>query len=219
MTTILRIDASPRRERSLTRRLADDFMAAWQARHPGDRVITRDVGLAPPPAITEAWIGAAFTPADQRTPAQHGLLALSDAMVDELAAADLIVMAVPMHNYGMPTALKGWVDHVIRIDRTFTFDLARGDWPLEPVLGGKTLVLLTACGEFGFEPGGMRADWNHLDTHIRTVSHYLGVAETHHLAIEYQEFRDARFEASVAAAHAAIDPLVERLSARRAAAA
>jgi FMN-dependent NADH-azoreductase len=218
MTTILRIDASPRLERSLTRRLADDFMAAWRARHPSDRVITRDVGLSPPPAITEAWIGAAFTPADQRSAAQEALLALSDELVDELTAADVIVMAVPMHNYGMPTALKAWVDHVVRIDRTFTFDLARGDWPLEPVLGGKVLVLLTASGEFGFGPGGIRADWNHLDTHVRTVSHYLGVAETHHLAIEYQEFRDARFTASVEAAHGAIGPLVARLSSQRAAA-
>lgn len=218
MTTILRIDASPRRERSLTRRLADDFMAAWQARHPGDRVIIRDVGMSPPPAITEAWIGAAFAPADQRSTAQEALLALSDELVGELTAADVIVMAAPMHNYGMPTALKAWVDHVVRIDRTFTFDLARGDWPLKPVLGGKTLVLLTASGEFGFEPGGMRADWNHLDTHIRTVSHYLGIAETHHVAIEYQEFRDARFTASVEAAHGAIGPLVARLSAQRAAA-
>ncbi|MEO0763462.1 MAG: NAD(P)H-dependent oxidoreductase [Pseudomonadota bacterium] len=212
MSTILRIDASPRRARSLTRHLADDFIAAWRSRRPDDRVIDRDVGLSPPPSLTEDWIAAAFTPAGERTEEQRALLALSDALVDELSAADLIVMAVPMHNYGMPSALKAWIDHVIRIDRTFTFDLARGDWPLEPVLGGKTLVLLTASGEFGFAPGGLRADWNHLDTHIRTVSHYLGVAETHHLAIEYQEFRDARFEASVAAAHAAIAPLVERLS-------
>lgn len=212
MTTILRIDASPRRERSLSRRLADRFVDTWLSVRPDDRVIARDVGLAPPPAVSEAWIAAAFTPEAERDAAQHALLALSDTLINELAGAEVIVMAVPMHNYGMPAALKAWIDQIVRIDRTFTFDLDRGDWPLEPIMGGKTLVLLTASGEFGFAPGGIREGWNHLDPHIRTVAHYLGVGETHHLAIEYQEFRDKRHEASVEAAHAAIPGLVERLT-------
>lgn len=212
MTTILRIDASPRRERSLSRRLANCFVDTWLSARPRDRVITRDVGITPPPALSEAWIAAAFTPKAERDAAQRALLALSDTLIDELAAAEVIVMAVPMHNYGMPAALKAWIDQVVRVDRTFTFDLDRGDWPLEPVMSGKTLVLLTASGEFGFAPGGVREVWNHLDPHIRTVAHYLGVGETHHLAIEYQEFGDARHEASVEAAHAAVPGLVERLT-------
>ena len=212
MKTILRIDASPRRARSLSRRLADRFVDTWLSARPGDRVIARDVGLEPPPALSEAWITAAFTPEAERDAAQRALLTLSDTLIDELAAADVILMAVPMHNYGMPAALKAWIDQVVRIDRTFTFDLDRGDWPLEPVMGDKTLVLLTASGEFGFAPGGIREGWNHLDPHIRTVAHYLGVGETHHLAIEYQEFRDTRHEASVEAAHAAVPGVVERLT-------
>ncbi|MFN3260144.1 MAG: FMN-dependent NADH-azoreductase [Pikeienuella sp.] len=214
MTTILRIDASPRRERSLTRRLADRFIETWLTARPGDRVIARDVGLEPPPAVSEAWIAAAFTPEAERDGAQRALLALSDTLIDELAAADVILMAAPMHNYGMPAALKAWIDQIVRIDRTFTFDLDRGDWPLEPVMGDKTLVLLTASGEFGFAPGGVREGWNHLDPHIRTVAHYLGVSDTHHLAIEYQEFRDDRHEASVKAAHDAVPGLVDRLTRR-----
>ena len=212
MTTILRIDASPRRARSLSRRLADRFVDTWLSARPGDRVIARDVGLEPPPAVSEAWIAAAFTPEVERDATQRALLTLSDMLIDELAAADVILMAVPMHNYGMPTALKAWIDQVVRINRTFTFDLDRGDWPLEPVMGGKTLVLLTASGEFGFAPGGIREGWNHLDPHIRTVAHYLGVVETHHLAIEYQEFGDFRHEASFQAAHAAVPDLVARLT-------
>lgn len=214
MTTILRIDASPRRARSLSRRLADRFVDTWFSARPGDRVITRDVGLEPPPAVSEAWIAAAFTPEVERDATQRALLTLSDMLIDELAAADVILMAVPMHNYGMPAALKAWIDQVVRINRTFTFDLDRGDWPLEPVMGGKTLVLLTASGEFGFAPGGIREGWNHLDPHLRTVAHYLGVGETHHLAIEYQEFSDTRHEASVQAAHAAVPDLVARLTSR-----
>ena len=212
MTTILRIDASPRRARSLSRRLADRFVDTWLSARPGDRVIARDVGLAPPPVVSEPWIAAAFTPEAERDATQRALLELSDRLIDELAAADMILMAVPMHNYGMPAALKAWIDQVVRIDRTFPFDLDRGDWPLKPIMRGKKLVLLTASGEFGFAPGGVREEWNHLDPHIRTVAHYLGVSETHHLAIEYQEFHDIRHEASVEAAHAAIPGLVGRLT-------
>ena len=118
-----------------------------------------------------------------------------------------------MYNYGMPAHLKAWVDQVIRVGRTFSFDLARGDWPLEPILSGKTMVLLTSCGEFGFGLGGIREGMNHLDTHLRTASRYLGVGEIHHLAIEYQEFGDERHARSVARAHAARPALVEQLAA------
>lgn len=212
MTTLLHIDASARISESLSRGLSQDFIDIWKQRRPGDVIIRRDIGLTPPPATTEAWINAVFTDPAERTPQQRETVALSDELIDELDRADIIVLGTPMYNYGMPTALKGWVDQVVRIDRTFTFDLARGDFPLEPIMSGKVLVLLTASGEFGFAPGGIREDMNHLDPHIRTVQHYLGVSERHHIAIEYQEFGGNRHEKSVADAHAALPALVDRLT-------
>lgn len=140
----------------------------------------------------ETWIAAAFKPDHERTPAEAEALRQSDVLIDELSRADTLVLATPMYNYGMPAALKAWVDQVVRINKTFTFDLDRGDHPLEPVMTGKTLVLLTAHGEFEFQAGGLRERMNHLDPHIRTVAGYLGVATMHHVAIEYQEFGDAR---------------------------
>ncbi|WP_421877930.1 FMN-dependent NADH-azoreductase [Pacificispira sp.] len=212
MTTLLHIDASPRAERSLTRTLSASFIDSWQRIHPDDQVIRRDIGLQPPPALTEAWIAAAFTAPEARTPAQHDILGLSDTLISELERADVVVIGTPMHNYGMPTALKAWVDHVIRIGRTFSFDLERGDFPLRPILSGKHLALLTSAGEFGFEPGGARESMNHLDTHIRAIQHYLGIAQTHHVAIEYQEFGDQRHKQSVDDALAAIDPTVRTIT-------
>ena len=213
--TILRVDASARRERSLSRALADRFVSEWRRRWPHDAWLHRDVGSAPPPAVSEAWIGAAFTPEDERSSEQGRLLALSDTLIAELSEADLLLIAAPMYNYGMPAALKAWVDQVIRVDQTFTFDLGRGDWPLEPILEGKSLVLLTSSGEFGFAPGGLRAGMDHLTPHLRTLSRYLGVSETYRIAIEYQEFRDERHRRSVAAAQADVVRLVEDLSERR----
>lgn len=212
MTTLLHIDASPRAERSLTRTLSAAFIDSWRTIHPDDQVIRREIGLNAPPALTEAWIAAAFTAPEARSQAQHDILSLSDTLITELERADVVVIGTPMHNYGMPTALKAWVDHVIRIGRTFSFDLERGDFPLRPILSGKHLALLTSAGEFGFEPGGVRESMNHLDTHIRAIQHYLGIAQTHHVAIEYQEFGDQRHKQSVDDALAAIDPTVRTIA-------
>jgi len=181
------------------------------ARRPSDTVIVRDVGRNPPPITTELWIGSVFTAEDERTDEQRAAVKASDELIAELNQTDIIVMGTPMYNYGMPAALKSWFDNVIRIGKTFTFDLARGDYPLEPIMTGKTLVILSSRGEFGFEPGGVREEMNHLENHIRTCARYLGVEKTHLIAIEYQEFGDERHEQSSKEAYAAVQPLVELL--------
>ncbi|SIN67402.1 FMN-dependent NADH-azoreductase [Parasphingorhabdus marina DSM 22363] len=209
MTQLLRIDASARTSRSLTRSLADKFTDNWMSRRPHAGIVQRDVGRNPPPIISEDWIAAAF--AKTRSTEQERLLALSDKLIAEVNEAQLIVLAAPMYNYGMPAALKAWFDQVVRIDKTFTFDLARGDTPLKPVFSGKILVLLTSWGEFGFGPGEHNEGRDNLTPHVRTASQYLGVEEFHHIGIEYQEFGDGRFEASRKRASAAVELLVERL--------
>jgi FMN-dependent NADH-azoreductase len=214
MTTILHLDASARTTRSLTRRLSRRFVDAWLAHRPHDRVIRRDLAADPPPHVTEAWIAACFTPPDERDAAMRAALAWSDAAIAEIEAAELIVMGTPMYNYGMPSALKAWFDQVIRIGRTFSFDPGRGDWPIQPILAGKQLVVLSARGEFGFAPGGVRARRNQLDPHIATCAPLIGVAESsiHTIAIEYQEFGDERHARSLAAAEAAARALAAELT-------
>ena len=220
--TLLHIDASAQiEERSHTRKLTNSFVDRWTSVRPQDRIIRRDVGRSPIPAIDQDWIAGAFTKPEDRTPAMIERLALSDELVDEVIASDVIVMGVPMYNYGVPAALKSWIDQIARIGRTFSFDLARGDVPIEPILSGKTLVVLSARGEFGFEPGGMRAHMNALDPALAACAHYFGVAQEdiHTITIEYQEFKDERYRRSVAVAEAAVPALVDRLAApaRRAA--
>ena len=141
-------------------------------------------------------------------------LSLSDELVAEVAAADILVMGAPMYNYGMPTALKGWIDHVARIGKTFSFDLSRGDTPIEPILSGKRLVVLSSRGEFGFAPGGVRAHLNALDPALAACAHYFGVAQgdIETIAIEYQEFKDDRHQASVEAAEAQTRELAVKLA-------
>lgn len=212
MATLLQVDASARVTRSLSRGLTTAFTQHWLELRPSDTLIKRDVGLNPPPAVNETWIAAAFTDPAQRTRNQENALETSDELLAELEPADVIVMGTPMYNYGMPSTLKAWIDQVIRIGRTFSFDLARGDRPIEPMLTGKILVILCSSGEWGFEPGGAHAAMNHLDPHILTVASLLGVSEHHIIRIEYQEFKDDRHQQSVKAAHDAIPTLVQQLT-------
>jgi FMN-dependent NADH-azoreductase len=212
--TILHLDASARAARSLSRRLSQRLVDAWLGHRPNDRVIRRDLAADPPPHVTEAWIAAAFTPAHQRDAAMRKTLAWSDKAIAELEAADLIVLGTPMYNYGMPSALKAWFDQVIRVGRTFSFDLARGDCPIAPTMAGKRLIVLSARGEFGFMPGGPRERSNQLDPHIATCAPFLGVAggAIHTIAVEYQEFGDERHARSLAEAEAKTCALAAELT-------
>lgn len=210
MTRILRIDASARGGRSLSRNLGDRFINEWTAHEPHVEVMIRDVGKTPPPIISEAWIAAVFSA--EMSSEQRELTKISNELIAEVTAADVILFTTPMYNYGMPAALKAWFDQVVRVNKTFTFDLARGDRPLEPVLSGKTVIALTSWGEFGFGPGEVNEGGDNLVPHLRFASRYLGMSEFHHVAIEYQEFGDQRHKASKAAASRAVGDLVARLA-------
>lgn len=204
MTTLLHIDASVRAafnpnpsHNSISKNIAKRFIEALQQQQVIDEYIYRDVGMNPPAFINQDWIGAVFCPEEKRTTAQKEILVLSDQLIAEVAAADLIVIASPMYNYGMPAQLKAWFDQIIRINKTFDFDLARGDFPLQPLLSGKRLVIITSSGEFGFEADGIRANQSHLVPHLRTLSKYLGVEHIDEIASEYQEFADTRHQKSL----------------------
>lgn len=219
MSTLLHIDSSVRAASnpnpdhdSISKNIARRFIETWQQNRPEDDYIYRDVGVNPPDFITQEWIGAAFTPEEKRTPAQRARLALSDTLIAEVAKADVILISSPMYNYGMPAHLKAWFDQIVRIDKTFDFDLSRGDFPLQPLLSGKTLIIVTSSGEFGFEKGGIREDSGHLAPHLRTLSKYLGVDTVYEIAAEYQEFGDERHRKSVANAKDRAESIALKLS-------
>jgi FMN-dependent NADH-azoreductase len=219
MKTILHIASSARRTdnaikqyNSISKTLSSYFIDQWKLKNNRDKIIYRDIGLNPPDYINQDWIAAAFTPEDNRSDHQKGLLTQSDTLINEVNLADIIIISSPMYNYGMPAALKSWFDQVVRINKTFTFDLARGDFPIEPIMSGKKLVLISSSGEFGFELGGIREHMNHLGPHIKTASNYLGVKEFYEVKAEYQEFSDERHKQSIKAAYRSINELVASIS-------
>lgn len=219
MITLLHIDASVRSAKndnpdhdSISKTIAKHFVDSFAQHQAIDEYIYRDIGVKPPPFITQDWIGAVFTPDDKKSAEQKQLLALSGSLIAEITAADIIVISSPMYNYGMPAQLKAWFDQVIRINKTFDFDLSRGDFPLQPLLGGKTLVVITSTGEFGFEQGGIREHMSHLVPHLRTLSKYLGVTSIYEIASEYQEFADARHQQSLSNAYSQAIALAQNIS-------
>lgn len=224
---ILRLDASARTgssdqnpHGSHTRRLTERFLGRWQAARPQDGLVVRDVGQSPPRPVTGEWIHAAFTKPEQREAWMREALAESDALVDELIGADLIVAGVPMYNFGMPAPMKAWIDNIVRVGRTFGFDRTREGEPYWPMLAGmgKRCVLLSARGDYGYDPGQRMAHVNHVEAGVRDVLAYLGVTDFASVAVEYDEFRDARFDGSMLAAEQAVDALADRFSTETAAA-
>jgi FMN-dependent NADH-azoreductase len=218
MTVLLRVDASARFDRSITREIADRFIDGWRRSEPNVQILPRDVGRHPPSIVSEASIRAGFTPPEQRTPDMEDALAESATLIEELRRADVLVIGAPLYNYGLPASLKAWIDQVVRPGETFSFDPQRGDFPIESTLSGKSLVVLSSRGEFGFEPGGIRDGWNHLNPHLRTIAtRLLGVAaeDIYEIASEYQEFDDERHRRSRERALHDAAELGSRLAAER----
>lgn len=223
MTRLLHLDSSARpgrsdtdRHGSHTRRLSARFVQRWLEREPDAHVVYRDIGAEAPSPVDGRWVHAAFTPPEQREPWMHERLAQSDALIDELLAADVIVAGVPMYNFGMPAQFKAYIDNIVRVGRTFGFDRSRAGEPYWPLLAGmdKRLVILSSRGDFGYGPGERIAHLNHVERGVATAFGYIGITDVASVAIEYDEFADDRLRTSIASAEAEVDALVARMAAR-----
>lgn len=161
---ILHLDASPRLSESVTRDLTAKIISRW----PEAQVIRRDLAETPVPQLTDAWIAANFTPADQRSPEQAETLALSDKLIDEVTQADTIVIGLPVYNFAPPAALKAWVDYVARAGVTFRYT---ENGP-EGLIHGKRVILAMASGGTA---AGSEIDF--ASTYMRHILGFLGMTD------------------------------------------
>ena len=163
---ILRIDSSARQADSVSRALGDEVVSRLLARHPGATVTHHD--LSAMPHIDTDWVGANFTPADQRTAAQRERLALSDQAVAALKDADAIVLTAPIYNFSVPSVLKAWIDHVCRAGLTFRYteNGPKGLLPDRPV------YLAMASGGVPF---GSPVDF--ASAYLRQVFRFVGIED------------------------------------------
>ncbi len=118
---ILQINSSARSAGSQSARLADTIVERLKAAQPDAELTVRDLASNPHPALDEAALGALFTPAEQRTAAQNARVAQDDALIAEVQAADVLVLGVPMYNFGVPVQLKSWIDAIARAGVTFRY--------------------------------------------------------------------------------------------------
>ncbi len=202
MLTLLHLDSSPRGERSHSRQLTAEYAGRWRAAHPGGRVVYHDLGRQPVPLVSEAWIAAAYSAPADHTPEQAAAIAVSDALVDELLAADLILVGAPMYNFGIPAALKAWVDQVVRARRTFDPATYAGLVP-----AGKRVVVITARGGAGYGPGEAMEKFNHEDPYLRAILGFIGLTDVEFIHAENTSGADAVRQGSLERARARIGEL------------
>jgi FMN-dependent NADH-azoreductase len=171
MPTLLQITSSPLQS-SISSELAAEFAKAWKTKNPEGKVIYRNLADDAPKPIDQTWIGAAYTPEDARTDAQKTVLATSDALIAELEQADEIVVGVAMHNFGIPSVLKLWIDQVARTGKTFQYS-SKGP---EGLLKGKKATVLSASGGV-YEVGTPAGSMNFVEPYLRAVLGFLGITD------------------------------------------
>jgi FMN-dependent NADH-azoreductase len=164
---ILQINSSVRGANSESSRVAGNIVAKLSAANPGAKVVVRDLGANAHPVLDEAALGALFTPADQRTPEQAARVALDDALIAEVQAADVVVIGAPMYNFGMPIQLKAWFDAIARAGVTFRYTESGP----EGLLKNKKVFVATARG--GIYPD----DADPQVPHIRMLLNFLGMTD------------------------------------------
>jgi FMN-dependent NADH-azoreductase len=173
MSALLHIDSSPLYGQSVSRQLTEAFVTQWKSAHPDGTVIHRDLSATTIPPVNAEWIGAVHTPADARTAQQNELLSLSETLLAELERADEYVLGVPMHNFGVPSALKLWIDQIARAGRTFSYADGKA-WGL---LKGKKATFIIATGG-NYAPQTQMASFNFVEPYLRSVFGFLGVTDT-----------------------------------------
>lgn len=146
MATLLKIHSSMFNSHGQSSILADRFADRWLARHPEGKVINRDLSADPAPHLDAERFQAFLTAANERTPAQQQVVAYSDALIDEMKNADVIVMGVPMYNFNVPSVLRAYFDHVARAGVTFRYT---ADGPEGLIKGKKAYIFITRGGVYG----------------------------------------------------------------------
>ena len=172
---LLQINASVRREASNSTRVADSIVARLRSANPDARLALRDLASNPHPALDETALDALFAPAEKRTPAQIARVALDDALIAEVQAADVLVVGVPMYNFGVPAQLKNWIDAIARVGVTFRYTEKGPEGLLK---GKKIYVALARGGRYR----GTEADTQ--VPYLKTVLGFLGMSDVQFIYAE-----------------------------------
>lgn len=195
MTTLLQLNTSIFSDHGESSRLARHFAAAWHAQHPQATVLVRDLARDPVPHLTAERFQAFLAKPGERTPDQQAVVNFSDALIAELQRADVIALGLPLYNFGVPSALKAYFDHIARAGVTFRYT-EKG--PVGLLGGKKVYVLATRGGIYAGTP---------LDTetgYVRDFLGFLGMRDVEFVYAEGLAVSETAKQAGIAQAHHAI---------------
>ena len=200
MKTLLKIQSSIFSDGGQSSRLAERFIAAWRASNPGSKVIVRDLAKEPVPHLDAGRFGAFLAKPEERTPEQQTVVDYSDTLIDELKRADVIVIGLPMYNFGLPSTLKAYFDHVARAGVTFRYT-EKG--PVGLLKGKKVYVFAARGGLYAGTPNETQTPF------IRTFLAFLGMDDVEFVYAEGLAISEASKQQGIARAQAHIEALVE----------
>lgn len=202
---LLHVDSSILGDHSVSRKISAAAVAALRAATPDVRVTYRDLDAAPAPHQSGALLAARATPAEARTPDQARDVAEADAILEEFLAADVVVLGVPMYNFGIPSQLKSWIDHLAVAGRTFSYSEAG----VKGLAGGKRVILASSRGGF-YGPESPAAALQHQESYLRGFFGFIGVTDIEVVGAEgvniSPDLKQRALEAAVAQA-AVLSPL------------
>jgi len=171
MKKILHIISSPKGEKSFSIKLGNAIVDKIQAANPGSTVAVHDLTKNPFPHLEEAALEAFYTPAENRTPAHNEVLRHSDQAIAELKDADIIVIGAPLWNFGIPSVLKAWIDHIARAGQTFKYSEAGA----EGLVRDKVVYVAMAAGAV-YSSGPYQA-YDFVSTYLKAVLGFLGMTK------------------------------------------
>ncbi len=204
MTNILLVTSSPRGAEGLSTRFATEIAEGLKART-GGTVLTRDLTANPLPHIGQAYIQGRGAAAEARTPEQAEAVGLAQKLVDEVKAADVIVLGSGMINFGLPSQLKAWFDHITWPSVTFGYSAAGRP---QGLLNGKKVYLVTAAG--GVFSEGEWAAFDFQTGYLRHLLGFIGLTDVEIIRVEGTVFGPEAAKAAIAATEAQVQAVLEK---------
>ena len=202
MTTLLQINASINTGNGQSSRLAEQFVTAFRDSHPGAEVVKRDVAANEPvPHLNAERFAAFITKPEERSDAQHGVVAYSDALINELKEADVIVLGLPMYNFGVPSQLKAYFDHIARLGVTFEYT-EKG--PAGKLTGKKVYVFAARGGVYARDGVNAGTPMETQTNYVRDFLRFLGMSDVEFIYAEGLHMGPQSKQAALAKAEAEI---------------
>lgn len=196
---LLHIDSAITGAQSVSRRLSSQVVESWVAAHPGTQVSHLDLVAHAPAHLTQDALSLRFAPTEALTPAQLSENAVTEALLAQFLAADVVVIGAPLYNFSIPTQLKAWIDRLAQPGRTFRYT-ANGP---EGLASGKTVIVASSRGGLYSTSEGGRA-MEHQESYLQTVFGFFGVTDVRFVRAEGLGMGDAARDAALASAVADI---------------